>query len=307
MFRRLFQSSRILRPVSRTGLVSLSARTLSIGRPALRHTVQRTQLGIFHSAPKRMASTSALKQALAPTLLENVHKLWFEHLGDEESLVLPKGSEMGKWFAKNEEFDQACVTQFRPALETIINSEASASDILSAVSPSSPMDWLSVIILLDQISRNCYRGDESKVVFGRFDPLAEEIALQAFQQGIPTQPSTKHRMAYRIWFHMPLMHSESLAVHEQAVEVQESIARDMNELLAKDPSRLTDEESKCHSALLKQRDVVQSFLTQNLDFEKRHKVIIERFGRYPHRNQALGRKPTLEEIEYLTNGGETFG
>ncbi|CAG8181224.1 unnamed protein product [Penicillium salamii] len=254
-----------------------------------------------------MASTSALKQALAPTLLENVHKLWFEHLGDEESLVLPKGSEMGKWFAKNEEFDQACVTQFRPALETIINSEASASDILSAVGPSTPMDWLSVIILLDQIPRNCYRGDESKVVFGRFDPLAEEIALQAFQQGIPTQPYTKHRMAYRIWFHMPLMHSESLAVHEKAVEVQEGIARDMNELLAKDPSTLTEEEGRCYSALSSKADAVQSFLTQNLDFEKRHKVIIERFGRYPHRNQALGRKSTLEEIEYLENGGETFG
>jgi uncharacterized protein (DUF924 family) len=170
------------------------------------------------------------------------------------------------------------------------------------------MDWLNIILLLDQIPRNCYRGDESKVVFGYFDPLAEEIALRALEQGIPTQSShLKYRMAYRTWFHMPLMHSESLVVHEQAIKVHEDTAKDMNDLLATDPSNLTEEEQKYQSALSKKSDALQQFLSNTFDYEKRHKVIIERFGRYPHRNQALGRIPTAEEIEYLENGGETFG
>lgn len=170
------------------------------------------------------------------------------------------------------------------------------------------MDWLNIILLLDQIPRNCYRGEESKVVFGRFDPLAEAIALQALERGITTQsPYFKYRLAYRTWFYMPLMHSESLAVHEQAVKVHEDIAEDMNELLAKDPSTLTEEEARCQNVLSSKADALQAFLTHTSDFEKRHKVIIERFGRYPHRNQALGRKSTPEEIEYLENGGDTFG
>jgi uncharacterized protein (DUF924 family) len=198
--------------------------------------------------------------------------------------------------------------QFRPVLQTIIGSKASASDILSAVNPSSPLHWLSIILLLDQIPRNCYRGDESKVVFGYFDPLAEEIALQALDQGIPTQlPYFKYRLAYRTWFHMPLMHSESLAAHEQAIKMHEDTAREMNDLLAMDPSTLGEEDKKCHSALKKKLNELQAFLSQTFDYEKRHKVIIERFGRYPHRNQALGRVSTPEETEYLENGGETFG
>jgi len=170
------------------------------------------------------------------------------------------------------------------------------------------MDWLSIILLLDQIPRNCYRGDESKVVFGRFDPLAEEIALRALEEEIPTKSSHfKYRIAYRTWFHMPFMHSESLAVHEQAIKVHEDTARDMDELLATDPLTLSEEDRKCHNALSKKSDELHAYLANNLDFEKRHKVIIERFGRYPHRNQALGRVSTPEEIEYLENGGETFG
>ncbi|KXG53779.1 Tetratricopeptide-like helical [Penicillium griseofulvum] len=253
-------------------------------------------------------ASSELKQTLTPALLDDVHKLWFDHLSSEEALILPGWNEMGKWFTRDEAFDNACVTQFRPALEIIAASGASASDILSAFSPSSPMDWLSIIILLDQIPRNCYRGAESKLVFGRFDPLSEEIALRAIEEEIPTQsPYFKYRMAYRTWFHMPLMHSENLAVHELAVKVHVEIAGDMNELLARDESTLTEEERKCHGILSAKAEALQAFLSNTFDYEKRHKVIIEQFGRYPHRNQALGRVPTPEEIEYLNNGGETFG
>jgi uncharacterized protein (DUF924 family) len=68
---------------------------------------------------------------------------------------------------------------------------------------------------------------------------------------------------------MPFMHSESLQIHELAVE-----------LFRKNGN--------------------------NLDFEFKHKKIIETFGRYPHRNKVLGRQSTAEEIEFLTRPGSGF-
>lgn len=47
-------------------------------------------------------------------------------------------------------------------------------------------------------------------------------------------------------------------------------------------------------------------IQNNLDFEFKHKAIIEEFGRYPHRNKVLGRQSTAEEIEFLTCPGSSF-
>lgn len=103
------------------------------------------------------------------------------------------------------------------------------------------------------------------------------------------------------------MHSENLAAHEQAVKQHEETAKDMDQFLIKDVSTLSEDEKKCYGTLSNKQEALGAMLTNLLDFEKRHKVIIERFGRYPHRNQALNRVPTAEEVEYLKNGGETFG
>lgn len=189
----------------------------------------------------------------------------------------------------------------------MVASGASATEILDAVDTSSPLTWLSILILLDQVPRNCYRGDASKLVFGHFDPLAEEVALRAIDAGIPTQSSdVRYRLSYRFWFHLPLMHSENVAVHDRACKEHEETARDMEQFLQRDVTTLSEDEKKCFEVLCNQQDAFKSFLSNTYDFEKRHKVIIERFGRYPHRNQALGRQTTADEKEYLENGGETF-
>lgn len=145
------------------------------------------------------------------------------------------------------------------------------------------------------------------MVFGQFDPLAEEIAVRAIDAGISTQDShLRYRLSYRVWFHMPLMHSENLAVHEKAVQMHDDTAKDINELLESDVSTLDEDEKRCHRVLSSQKEALDMFLKDTSDFEKKHKDIIEQFGRYPHRNAPLGRISTAEEIEYLENGGETF-
>lgn len=78
-------------------------------------------------------------------------------------------------------------------------------------------------------------------------------------------------VAWRIFLYMPYMHSESLKVHDEAL-------------------RLFD----------------QPGLEEQLDYEHRHRDIIIRFGRYPHRNAILGRESTAEELAFLKEPGSSF-
>ncbi len=71
--------------------------------------------------------------------------------------------------------------------------------------------------------------------------------------------------------YMPFMHSESKLIHTQAVKLFEALG-----------------------------------VESNLDFELKHKAIIDRFGRYPHRNQILGRQSTSEELEFLKQPNSGF-
>lgn len=73
------------------------------------------------------------------------------------------------------------------------------------------------------------------------------------------------------FLYMPFMHSESRLIHEQALQLFETLGNPIN-----------------------------------LDFEKKHKMIIDRFGRYPHRNAILGRKSTAEEIEFFKTAQQQF-
>ncbi|GAA5219294.1 DUF924 family protein [Corallincola platygyrae] len=100
-----------------------------------------------------------------------------------------------------------------------------------------------------------------------YDSLALSTAEQAIAKGYDKQ----YPINQRAFFYMPFMHSESAAVHERAVQL-----------------------------------FSQPGLDDNLSFELRHKEIIDRFGRYPHRNQVLGRKSTPEELDFLTQPGSSF-
>jgi uncharacterized protein (DUF924 family) len=123
-----------------------------------------------------------------------------------------------------------------------------------------------------------------------FDPLAQDVARRAVREGVFGREDMRRRLAYRSWFLFPFMHSEDRELHEMCVK--------MCEELVGDAKMLEDEDDR--------EMAVQSAETL-LHFEERHRVIVERFGRYPHRNKMLGRDSTEEEEEYLRDGGETFG
>lgn len=99
------------------------------------------------------------------------------------------------------------------------------------------------------------------------DPLALALAQEAISLGLDQELEAKQRS----FLYMPFMHSESAIIHQQAVE------------LFKVPG-----------------------MENNYEFELKHKVIIDRFGRYPHRNDILGRVSSPEEVEFLTQPGSSF-
>ena len=99
------------------------------------------------------------------------------------------------------------------------------------------------------------------------DPMALTLAQVAIAKELHKELKTQERA----FLYMPFMHSESLVIHEEAVK------------LFQEPG-----------------------MENNLDFEYRHKKIIERFGRYPHRNEILGRESSPEELKFLQEPGSSF-
>lgn len=134
---------------------------------------------------------------------------------------------------------------------------------------ATPKGRLAEIIVLDQFSRNIYRDNARAFA-------SDKLAVRLVQQAIAAGADTELNGDERLFVYMPLMHSESLVTHRQAEKLFASLA-----------------------------ELDQKF-ARNLDFEQRHKAIIERFGRYPHRNDILGRDSTAEELEFLQQPGSGF-
>jgi uncharacterized protein (DUF924 family) len=100
----------------------------------------------------------------------------------------------------------------------------------------------------------------------------DALALALAQETIHTGDDQKISPAQRVFLYMPFMHSESKLIHERAVTLYQSLTG----------------------------------FPDNLNFELRHKAIIDRFGRFPHRNVILGRASTAEEMEFLKQPGSSF-
>lgn len=127
--------------------------------------------------------------------------------------------------------------------------------------------------------------------------------------GVLKQSSlVRYRLAHRLWFLLPFMHSEDVALHERALREFDAMDADVDDMIraGRDLTGLSADELWCREVLLRNRKEAKKFVAMCRGFEERHYVVVKRFGRYPHRNAAVGRTPTKEEIEYLENGGETF-
>lgn len=139
----------------------------------------------------------------------------------------------------------------------------------------SPRRLLALVLLLDQFPRNIYRGTAQ--AFAQ-DPRALQLTLAGLQTGADATLSA----AERIFLYMPLQHAESRAAQEESVAAFRRLAEE---------------------APPEQKGLFGDCLA----FAREHQDIITRFGRFPHRNAALGRPSSPEELAFLQDSGNRFG
>ncbi|MCA1993504.1 MAG: DUF924 domain-containing protein [Coleofasciculus sp. S288] len=133
---------------------------------------------------------------------------------------------------------------------------------------ATPQGCLALIILLDQFPRNMFRGQPQA--------FASDSQALAYAQHAVNQGFDQELLPIQRWFiYMPFEHSENLNDQRQCVELFSTLK----------------EYPEC---------------TSGVDYAYRHLRVIERFGRFPHRNEILGRETTPEEAEFLKQPGSSF-
>jgi len=174
-----------------------------------------------------------------------VIKFWFEETTPQQHWI------------KDEEFDKMVKLRF-----SALHKKAMEGELKDW--RESPLGSLAEVIILDQFSRNMYRGLPESFAS---DSLGLQLAKEAIAKGFDEKLEIKEKA----FLYLPFMHSEAKEDHETAVQL-----------------------------------FSMEGLENQLQFEHKHKDIIDRFGRYPHRNTILGRESTPEEIEFLKGPGSSF-
>ena len=176
---------------------------------------------------------------------ESVLAFWFEEIAPQQ------------WWKKSTSFDQAVMERFGA-----MHRSAAACELFAW--RESGQGRAAEILVLDQFSRHIYRDRPEAF---SCDAMALALAQTAVAQGIDKDLP----LPIRQFLYMPYMHSESKAVHQEAL------------ILFSAPG-----------------------LERSLISEREHHAIIQRFGRYPHRNALLGRVSTPEELEFLKTPRSSF-
>lgn len=186
---------------------------------------------------------------------------WF---GDREP---PEPAFQKRWFSGGSDVDQQIEQRFGELHRRAVEGELAAW-------LEHPEGRLAKIVLVDQFSRNLYRGTARAFAW---DELSQRWALEARDNGHYGGLALSGRM----FCLMPLMHSEDLALHHALQTAIEQLRSDFSD----------------------QDDLLQGFARA----ADEHRAIIEQFGRYPHRNASLDRHSTDEEVAYLAESKNRFG
>lgn len=221
-------------------------------------------------------------KALALAFRHRVLNFWFSNQrwstdGHRPEISMGLGpTDMKRWFGSSKEFDREVKEKFEEDLPRLMNDEFRY--------PNDEMEaehLLACIIALDQFPRNIYRNDARAFAF---DDKARSLSRELLDH----QLDEKLPYLERVFVYLPFEHSENLDDQNRSVEAMEKLVEQANA----DPK--IDEQ-------------LRDFLQFARKFSHEHRQVIERFGRYPHRNVVLQRTPTEEEEIYLREGGSRFG
>jgi uncharacterized protein (DUF924 family) len=171
------------------------------------------------------------------------------------------------WFGKRDSQDLEARTRFGDWVE-----QALAGGLTDWA--QRPEGWLALVLLLDQLPRMIFRDTPKS--------FAGDIRAQALvAQGIAADFDRQLRPIQRVFIYLVFEHCEHLAVQDEAV-------------------------SRFIALVAEQPEADRAVFADNLDYAERHREVIARFGRFPHRNAVLGRESTAQELAFLSQPGSRF-
>ncbi|MDA7725573.1 DUF924 domain-containing protein [Pseudomonadales bacterium] len=196
--------------------------------------------------------------------IDRVMSYWIGEAADDAMIAASKSK---RWFMSSPAADDAIRRQFGELLLAAEQGQLTAWK-------GSVHGCLALIILLDQFSRNLYRGQARAFA-------NDAAALAISRQVVDAEQHKSLKPVEQVFLYMPFEHAESSAFQKQSVKLFHVLR--------------SEADPKWHSQ-------IQSFLEHATE----HQKIINRFGRFPHRNAALGRPNTKEELTFLKKA-KTFG
>jgi uncharacterized protein (DUF924 family) len=177
------------------------------------------------------------------------------------------GRQRKLWFGKSPENDREVLERFKDTL-------TAATDGQLDHWAQSARGRLALVIVLDQFPHHIFRDRPQAFAT---DPQALALSLAALAEGEDRQLAPIER----VFLYLPLEHAESLEMQVRSVALYENLARQVT---------------------AGERDLFDGFL----DYARKHRDVVARFGRFPHRNEILGRPSTPDELEFLKQPGSRF-
>jgi uncharacterized protein (DUF924 family) len=193
-----------------------------------------------------------------------VLQFWF---GDVDALGRSDVMHSRRWFMKDEAFDREIADKFGQTY----------ADVRGGLRENwldDPRGRVAYVVVLDQFSRNMFRGTARM-----FE--ADRQALAAAVEGVARHDDAALTVNERSFLYMPYMHSEEIGMQDRSVAL-------FQELLESAPSEL------------------RGSLVAGVQYAEKHREIIARYGRFPHRNAVLGRASTPEEQAFVAQPGSGF-
>ena len=201
--------------------------------------------------------------------ITQILQFWFEGV-DDNTPIDNKSNPFKKWFTKDEKFDREIKEKFEAHLIRARWGQYREWE-------SSIDRRLAITILFDQFSRNMFRNTPRMF---ENDPLAVDLTLRSINEEMDKQLLLIHR----IFLYTPLMHSEERRIQELSIKYFGNLVEEAKQKIP----------ANAH------------YYEYSYGYAQRHQEIIQRFGRFPHRNKILGRTSTREEIEFLRKPDSSF-
>lgn len=181
-----------------------------------------------------------------------------------------------RWYGKNPKVDAEIKAEFEGDL-LAVTQDGRQWDATVREWAAQPQGLLALTLLLDQIPRNIYRNSAAMYTHDALGLLVSDLAR--------AEPSAdKLPLTHQMFLAVPLMHVESVTIQQRMMTEFERFVE-----LAKTRSPQN-----------------VGFYKFALDFGRRHLEVVEKYGRFPHRNELLGRTSTEAELEFLKNSDAYF-